>query len=130
MRVCSFTIVDPRLFISLPTHDKTARCHKVCHKWCCNFIIILIVEMLLVRGASMAKQLGCCTCNWEALSSSPALTAVSWICFWWCRAQILGHACKIADWFALKQLGFLTLLCSILIICFIIHEKPQRGEDK
>ena len=102
MRVCSFTIEDLRLFISLPTHDKTARCHKVCHKWCCNFIIILIVEMLLVnRGASVAKQLGCCTRNWEALSSSPVLTAASWICSRWCRAQILGHAGKIADWFGL-----------------------------
>ena len=82
---------------------------------------MLIVEMLLVRGGSVAKQLGYCTCNWQALSSSPALTAASWICSQWCRAQILGHACKIADWFALYQLGFLTLLCSILIICFIIY---------
>ena len=58
-------------------------------------------DKLLVRGGSVARQLGCCTCNWGALSSSPALTAVSWICSWWCRAQIIGHACKIADWFAL-----------------------------
>ena len=27
--------------------------------------------------------------------------------------QILSHACKIANWYASCQLGFLTLLCSI-----------------
>ena len=50
------------------------------------------------------------TCNSEAPSSSPALTA-SWICSWQFRVQILVNACKC--WFASGQLGFLTLLSVI-----------------
>ena len=41
----------------------------------------------------MARRLGCWTCNSEAPSSSPALTA-SWICSQQSRVQILDHACK------------------------------------
>ena len=35
------------------------------------------------------------------------------------RVQILGHALYIANWFASSQLGFLTMLCSFKVICFL-----------
>ena len=61
-------------------------------------------------------------------SSNPGLAA-SWTFCPWSRDQILGHACKIASRSASYQLGFLTLLRSILIIGFIIPEKlhTRRG---
>lgn len=37
-------------------------------------------------------------------------------------------ACPIANWLASYQLGFVTLLCSIWIICVIIPEKPLEGK--
>ena len=42
----------------------------------------------------------------------------------WSRVQILGHACKLGNWLASYQLGFLTMLCSFWIISF-----PIRIED-
>ena len=45
-----------------------------------------------ILGGSVAKWSERWTCNSEALSSSPALTA-SWICSRWSRLRILGHAC-------------------------------------
>ena len=60
----------------------------------------------ILIGGNVAERFERWTCNPEALSSSPALTA-SWICSRWSRVQILGHACKIANWFASGQLGFL-----------------------
>ena len=50
----------------------------------------------------MVKWLGHWTCDSEAPSSSPTLTT-SWICSLKSRVQILGHACKIANWFASYQ---------------------------
>ena len=35
------------------------------------------------------------------------------------RVQILGHALYIANWSASSQLGFLTMLCSFKVICFL-----------
>ena len=35
------------------------------------------------------------------------------------RVQILGHALYIANWSASSQLGFLIMLCSFKVICFL-----------
>ena len=58
-----------------------------------------ILALFLV-GGSLAKRL----IRWTA----------SWICSALSRAQILGQACKIANWFPSYSLGFMTMfLCSI-----------------
>ena len=70
------------------------------------------------KGGRVAECLARWTCNLEAPSSSPALITC-WICSRLSHVQILGHTCKIANWVASYQLGFLTMLCSIqIIICF------------
>ena len=68
----------------------------------------------------MAERLECWTSNSEALSSNPALASSR------VPSSNPCHTCKIANWFTsyMYQLGFLTPLCSIEIICFIIPEKP------
>ena len=50
------------------------------------------IVILLPVGGSVAEQLEYWTCNSEAQSSSPALTA-NWICFLQSQVQLLGHAC-------------------------------------
>ena len=46
-----------------------------------------------VGGGGVAERLERWTCNSEAPSRSPVLTA-SWICSLWPRVQILDRACK------------------------------------
>ena len=64
--------------------------------------------------------------EWKQPGRAVRALAASWTFCPWSRDQILGHACQIASRFASYQLGFLTLLRSILIIGFIIPEKPHK----
>ena len=52
------------------------------------------------------------TCNPEAPSSSPSLNA-SWICTWYSRVQILGHAWNRQLGLSSYRLGFFNILCSV-----------------
>ena len=65
----------------------------------------------------------------ERWTCIPVLTA-NRICSRYIRAQVLYHACKIVNWFASYQMGFLNLLCSILIIYLrsLSLKSPIRGE--
>ena len=54
------------------------------------------------KGGRVAEWLARWTCDSETWSSSPALIT-SWICSRLSHVQILGHTCKIANWFASYQ---------------------------
>ena len=47
------------------------------------------------------------------------LLAIRWVSVWWSMIQLL-RALQIANWSAIRQLGFLRRFCSIYNICFII----------
>ena len=64
--------------------------------------------------------------EWKQRGRAVRALAASWTFCPRSRDQILGHACQIASPFASYQMGFLTLLRSILIIGFIIPEKPLK----
>ena len=63
---------------------------------------ILLYGLGPVCGGCVAERLERWICNSEAPSSSPAPAASNFklICSWQSLVQILGHACKIANWFA------------------------------
>ena len=72
-------------------------------------------------AGGLAELLECWTFNSVVSSLSSALNPSP------ARAQILGHSCNIGNWFSSYHLGFLTMTCSIYIVCFIIPEKPHKG---
>ena len=71
----------------------------------------------------MAKWLEQWTYNLEAWSSSSTL-ATSSICSRQSRVQILGQACKIANWFTLYQFGF--SLCYVPCELFVLLSLSKR----
>ena len=68
-----------------------------------NSGFILLYGLETVCGGCVAERLERWTFNWGAplvqIWPQPPATA-SWICSWQSLVQILGHACKIANWFA------------------------------
>ena len=74
----------------------------------------------------MAEPFKSLTCNPKALSSIPSLTA-SWICSRQSQVEILGHPCKIANWFT-SDLNSWNSQTMLSFICFIIPEKPHKGK--